>query len=84
MNKPTWNHRSNEPKERYAELLRFAAARKAAKDFARHLRTEAYGFAESIPVGWESMSDEEIRYAVALLPTFGLKQEENLHWSAAR
>lgn len=57
-------------------------ARIKAKRFARQLRNESYGWALNVPEDWEKMSDEQIRFALELLPSFGVRRRTDWKWEA--
>jgi hypothetical protein len=56
-------------------------ARVAAKKFASRLKTERW--AEPIPMEWEKLSDEQVRYAIEVLPQFGVHRRPDLKWEAS-
>jgi hypothetical protein len=57
-------------------------AKKRAKEFARKLRDS--NWAENVPEDWDSMTDEQIKYALSILPDLGLRRREDWKWEANR
>jgi len=53
-------------------------ARRAAKEFARRVRTERW--AEKIPDEWDALSDEQIALAMSMLPSLGLSRRRDMRW----
>lgn len=53
-------------------------ARLAAKKFATLVKNENWAF--PIPNDWEAMTDEQIRYAISILPNYGIKRRSDWKW----
>ena len=57
-------------------------ARVRAKQFSRKLRDS--NWAESVPDDWDKMTDEQIKYALSILPSLGLRRRADWKWEADR
>lgn len=59
-----------------------AIARLRAKQFAKELRDE--NWARFAPESWEVMTDEQIKFALSILPNYGLIQRADMKWEYNR